>query len=161
MSFADKAISGFSQQATENMHTSFPALVVDYSEENHTATIQPLFMYDASTGYPQIQAVPVARWRFKIMKSVPNSAAAGEHSHGYTWTASSGQGSTQPAGEHTHTIEETEIVEEISLLLNPGDVVLCCTCEKSIDSISSKQVHDPLSKRSFDISDAVIVCILY
>ena len=173
-SFLAQAINSTSSNAVNNMHTCFPALVVAYNESEHTATLQPLYKYENGESYPQVQQVPVARWRYKIMqnKHITESetssytGAGSPHDHHYTWSDSGGSGSTSTESSHAHTfphkhpIEFEEIIEEVKLLLYPGDLVLCVCSERSIDSINSRQVHDPQSKRKFDISDACVVCIL-
>ena len=140
-----KALQAGNENAARGMHTAFPALVISYNSSKHTATIQPLYKFSDGNNYPQIQNVPVAKQRYSV-----------KHYHVDDLTGSAG-GIT-----HTHTMSEhTETeVEERLLLVQAGDVVFCICSEKSIDTMMSKQIHLPQSKRAFDISDAIIVCIL-
>ena len=165
-----KAMDSGNKNAIKSMHTSFPAIVVSYDEALHLAVVQPLYKLETGESYPQIQNVPVAKWRYKIMKAKAATATVKDHKHSINGTteAASGPSShshnyideTQDAGGHSHGMPVEEVIEEIKLLLAPGDLVLCVCCEKSIDSMASKKVHTPQSKRIFDISDAIIVCLL-
>ena len=158
--YAAKAMGASSNNLEQLVHTALPALVVSYDEANHRATLQPIYKYEDGSSYPQIQNAPVAKFRYKIMQNKGMTEPANAHSHSYSWTSSSGSGTTGGVPDHAHDIEFEEIVEEIKLLLRPGDLVLCICSEKSIDAMSTKAVHSPQSKRTFDLSDAFVVCLL-
>lgn len=131
----------------DNIHTVFPAIVISYDEAKQVAIVQPIFQYDDGQQYPQIQNVPVAKSRYKFKY--------------YRVAATTGTGGAGDSA-HNHTMSDTQTEEliELTLFLNPNDLVLCVCSERSIDSMSSKQVHNPQSKRKYDLSDAMIVCIL-
>ena len=151
--YISQVIAGAQQNTLNSIHTSFPARVVAYNEAAHTATVQPLFKYETGEDYPQIQNVPVMRWRYRIMQN--------EHNTIEDITYPDPPAPPPNAPLHWHPILFEEIIEEIQLLLYPGDIVLCTCSEKSIDSFKSNKVHDPQSKRKFDITDAFVICILY
>ena len=158
--FLSRAMNASNNNSINSMHTCFPALVIAYDEITHTATLQPLYKYESGETYPQIQQIPVIKWRYKIKQNKNITESGLAHSHSYSWSDGSGSGTTGQESSHIHSILFEEIIEEIKLLLYPGDLVICSCSEKSIDSISSKQVHDPQSKRKFDISDAIVIGIL-
>lgn len=151
-----EALSTISNNAVSNIHTTFPAKVISYNESANKCSIQPIFNQKLTDGeeisYPQIQNVPVIKWRIK------------SHTHDY-------EGETEVSGGTTHRHEykfETnlnstynkEFPQEIKLILKSGDIVLCTCSEKSIDSIFSGQVHTPQSQRKHDITDAIVIGIL-
>lgn len=158
--YAAKAMGAGSDNLSKLLHTAFPAIVVSYDEASHKAAVQPLYKQDDGNNYPQIQGVPVAKWRYKILKNKISTEQANSHSHSYSWTSEGGSGTTGSTPAHTHDIQFTEVVEEIKLFLKQGDLVLCVCSEKSIDAMLTKVIHNPQSKRTFDLSDAIIVCIL-
>jgi len=163
--YISKALNAKDNNMLEAMHTSFPALVVSYNEKAHTATLQPIYKYGDGSNYPQIQNAPVSKFRYKAIrqKGYPSKTRQTEnedsHTHAYSWTSVGGSGNTSSTS-HLHNIEYEEYVEEIKLLLRPGDIVLCVCSEKSIDAMVNKSIHVPQSKRAFDISDAVVICLL-
>lgn len=179
MSMAEKVFDSYNQGIEDNIHTAFPAKVVSVS--GGTCTVQPLFIAKNGLQYPQIQRVPIPKWRYSITKSVGTSEPAGDHTHSITNSAeashthsvpegagTSGAGSSHThsasetsSGNHVHGIVEETVTETITLMVQPGDVVLCVACERSMDSVSSGQVHRPQSKRQFDLTDSVVVAILY
>ena len=153
MTYLEKTIGGMAGQLISNMHTAVPARVVSYDENAHTAVLQPLFKNFDGQDYPVIHDVPVSRWRYRIMQNKNITESGQSHSH-----PNSGSG---PEAAHKHPIEFEEIIEDIKMLLYKGDIVCCIIFEKSIDSISSKEVHLPLSKRTFDLSDGFVSHIIY
>lgn len=161
MSYADKVFDNFGSNLMQNMHTSFPAIVVSFNEEEAKATVQPLYMFDNENSYPQIQNIPVIKQRFK-MKAV--ATQVDNHTHGFSWSGESGSGTTIGAGAHTHNITFLSGIEEeveYSLFIKAGDIVLCTCCEKANDLVSTKQVYNPQSKRQFDLTDSVIIGIIF
>lgn len=140
--YTAKAFEANIERIFGGIHTGFPAIVVSYDKDKHTATLQPVYKYDDGESYPQIQNVPVAKFKTKIKKVKENTGdASGE-------------------GVHNHTIETEEETKEFKLFLEEGDLVFCVCSEKSIDSMASKQVHNPQSKRTFNLSDAIVICHL-
>lgn len=147
MDYASMAIGSTNNNTLKSMHTIFPATVVSYDEGRHVANLQPLYMYDNGESYPQVQNVPVAKSRYALTH--------------YRVSANTGTGGAGDAA-HNHTMSDYPVtqVTELKLMLQPGDLVLCGCSEKSIDSMASKQVHNPQSKRKYDLSDALVLCIL-
>lgn len=143
MSMAEQAMAAMTGNATANMHTGFPANVISYDGGSQTAAIQPLFKYDDGTSYPQVIGVPVAKYRFPIKVAAITEQASGPQAHA-----------------HPIVQYETINIQLLPLVLEQGDLVWCSVSEKSIDGMSSRQVHKPLSDRKFDASDCVVLCIL-
>lgn len=159
MSNIEKVFNAFNQGFTLSMHTSFPAIVVSYNEEDKTADVQPIYKLNETKNYPQILDVPVMKFRYKIKR--PKLETEAESSHTHSAPADGGTTSSGTAHKHTIKIDEEEVEEEFSLFLKKNDIVLCVCCERSIDDVNSKKIHLPQSERRFDLSDAVIVGILY
>lgn len=150
MNYTETVIKTIAGQAAD-IHTTFPARVVAYDAESHTATLQPLYKYQTASGeqfdYPQLLKVPVVRWRFA-------------HKH-YRVNQTTGAGGAGDSS-HSHSVSDTETTEteEIKLILQKDDLVICSCSERSIDDIFSGTVHLPRSTRKFDLTDAFVMALI-
>lgn len=135
-------------ESKESMHTGFPATVVSFNRQTSKAVIQPVYKNNEGSNYPQIPDVPVAKYRFPFLMPATTQPVA---------TPAEGV-------NHAHTLindtDTREHIMQVPLLLNPGDLVYCLCSEKSMDSVFSNTVHETQSKREFDLTDSVVICIL-
>lgn len=161
MSFASKMFDSFGDNLVNDMHTFYPALIVSFDEVKNVAVIQPLYKFNDVDNYPQLQNVPVMKTRFKMKTTI---STVGNHQHSYTWSDSGGSGTTGAAGTHNHTISFVSGTEEevvFPMIVKPNDVVLCMVCEKALESVESRAIYKPMSQRKFDLTDSIIIGILY
>lgn len=159
MSRISEVFDAFGSNMLGGMHTSFPAKVVKYYEDENTCDIQPIYKINETENYPQVNEVPIIKFRYKFKRPKLETELESAHTH----NAPNGGGTTSGGSPHKHEIkistEDTE--EEIKLFLKTGDVVMCVCSERSIDSVNSKTIHLPQSERKFDLTDAVVVGIIY
>lgn len=178
MSYFEEAINNVSDNSVSGIHTCIPAKVVSYNQEANTCNVQPLYQYANGQTYPMLLNVPILKRRIieKHYRNFPNTGltvtavdveGVANHSHGFMNGTSGTVGTTDGAGAHTHaasvTLNEDEVEEEIiyNLTLKVNDIVLCVILEKSSEFVNSGEVKEPLSKREYDLTDAVVVGIIY
>lgn len=126
------AISAIMQNSLTGIHTTFPAKVIKFDENKKSCTLQPLYQTVITETQEKVD--------YPQLVNVPV----------LSWRM-----------KFKITLEETtEHTEEMSLILNSGDIVLCTCSEKSIDSITQGLVHSPVSKRKFDLTDALVIGII-
>lgn len=124
-----------------NIHTTLVCKVISYNAIKRTASVQPLYRQtNIETGeqynLPQIVEVPAIKQRFKSKEKV--------------YSLNGGILSSQ----------EVDVEKEYILELKQNDLVVVIFSEKSIDDVMAGEIHAPRSKRSFDLSDGIIIAIL-